>query len=248
MVPFALNLNQRMEASRIVRRNRMKQTTMHVAMVACLMFALVSVSNAAITPSPLDWSYITSSTPYVSGNWSAGDLQVGDAGTASLTIDGGSVVASAWSVISASGGVGEVTVTGDNSVWNGEEGLWLGDAAGGTLNIFDNGMFKTELAFGGFFAIGASSEVLMQTGGQMAIKGADTTSLETFLAKNTADGGENDNLKYWNGSAWDSMSNGSAGTDYTLHAGTVAEGLDGYGVLTVGAVTVPTPGTMIYVR
>ena len=160
-----------------------------------------------------------------------------------MTINAGSEVHSTYSVISADGGVGEVTVTGAGSVWYGIEGLWMGQP--GTLNISDGGLFKTNLD--GTFEIGASSEVLIQTGGQMALLGADTTSLVTFLAKNTEDGGVNANLKYWTGSAWDSMGNGTLGTDYTLTAGT--GDLLGYGVLTaIAPVTGGAPGTVFIIQ
>jgi len=164
---------------------------------------------------------------------------VGDGGVGSLTIDNGSVVNSTWSGAGFNpGGIGEVTVTGAGSVWHGSEGLWLNGPDGGTsgtLNIFDNGLFKTELSEG-IFEINPLSEILMKTGGQLAILAADTTSLDTFLANITGTPG---NLKYWTGSDWDSMSNGTAGIDYVLTAG--AGDLEGYGVLAI----VPEPATML---
>ena len=222
----------------------MKKKTVMIVSVAALLFALVSVSNAAITitgaVSDTGGGY-DSSDPWIIGGW--GDLVVGDGGSGSLTINAGSEVHSTYSVISADGGVGEVTVTGAGSVWYGIEGLWMGQP--GTLNISDGGLFKTNLD--GTFEIGASSEVLIQTGGQMALLGADTTSLVTFLAKNTEYGGVNANLKYWTGSAWDSMGNGTLGTDYTLTAGT--GDLLGYGVLTaIAPVTGGASGTVLIIQ
>ena len=201
---------------------------------------LSSVSNAAIT-SP-DWDFIGPDwEPAYDGTsdpWDTGDLMVGDGGVGSLTIDNGSVVNSTWSGAGFNpGGIGEVTVTGAGSVWHGSEGLWLNGPDGGTsgtLNIFDNGLFKTELSEG-IFEINPLSEILMKTGGQLAILGADTTSLDTFLANITGTVG---NLKYWTGSDWDSMSNGTLGIDYTLTDG--AGDLAGYGVLMI----VPEPTTM----
>jgi T5SS/PEP-CTERM-associated repeat protein len=221
-----------METSRIAGRSRMKKTTMFVTMVACLMFAMVSVSNAAIT---LTGAYGDSVYNGTDDPWNPGDLIVGKAGAGSLTIDDGSVVISTWSVISADGGVGEVTITGSGSVWSGIEGLWM--AQPGTLNISDSGLFKTDLS-AEIFEIDASSEVRMQTGGKMAILNADTTSLTNFLESVTGTGGDA-NIKYWNGSDWDSMSNGTAGVDYVLTDG--AGDLEGYGVLAI----VPEPATML---
>jgi T5SS/PEP-CTERM-associated repeat protein len=221
----------------------MKKTTMYVSLVACLMFALVSVSNAAIT-SP-DWNYIGPNwEPAYNGTddpWDTGDLMVGDGDIGSLTIDNGSVVNSTWSGVGFnSGGIGEATVTGAGSVWHGSEGMWLNGPDGGTsgtLNIFDNGLFKTELEGGGGIFINPLSEILMKTGGQLAILGADTTSLDTFLENIT---GTDGNLKYLNGSAWASMTTGTEDTDYTVEDG--SGDLDGYGVLT--ALPVPEPATM----
>jgi T5SS/PEP-CTERM-associated repeat protein len=217
-----------------------KKTSMMIA-VAVLLFALVSVSNAAIS-SP-DWAFIGPDwVPAYDGTsdpWDTGDLMVGDGGVGSLTIDNGFVVNSTWSGAGFNpGGIGEVTVTGAGSVWHGAEGLWLNGPDGGTsgtLNIFDNGLFKTELEGGGSIFINPLSEILMKTGGQLAILGADTTSLDTFLANIT---GTDGNVKYWNGSAWDSMSNGTLGVDYALTDG--AGDLAGYGVLTI----IPEPTTM----
>ena len=212
-----------------------KKTSMMIA-VAVLLFALVSVSNAAITITGAvsdDGGGYDSSDPWIIGGW--GDLIVGDGDSGSLTIDAGSEVHSTFSVISDAGGVGEVTVTGAGSVWYGIEGLWMGQP--GTLNISDSGLFKTDLS-AEIFEIDASSEVRMQTGGKMAILNADTTSLTNFLESVTGTGGDA-NIKYWNGSDWDSMSNGTAGVDYDLTAG--AGDLEGYGVLAI----VPEPATML---
>jgi hypothetical protein len=223
----------------------MKQTTIIKVAAAGVIFALGSVSNAAIT-SP-DWTYISyDGAAYDdSGDWPIGDLQVGDGGPASLTIDGGSLVYSTYSVVGVNASTASVTITGDGSVWYGFEGLWLGGGVG-TLNIFDNGLFKTDLAndpsTDGHFEIGAGSEIRMKTGGQIAIEGADTTSLYTFLAANrrTDQGGVgvDENLMYDTGSGWASMINGTEGTHYTVEDGT--GDLEGYGVLTV----IPEPATM----
>jgi len=222
----------------------MKKKTVMIVPVAALLFALVSVSNAAITITGAvsdDGGGYDSSDPWIIGG--DGDLIVGDGGAGSLTIDAGSEVHSTYSVISDAGGVGEVTVTGAGSVWYGEEGLWTSGIDLATLNILDNGMFKTDNS-ANHFIIGQNAEVLMTTGGQLAILGASTTSLADFLTVNT---GYDSNLKYWNGSVWDRMSNGTAGTDYTLTAGT--GDLDGYGVLTaIAPVTGGTPGTVIMVK
>ena len=211
-----------------------KKTSMMIA-VAVLLFALVSVSNAAITITGAvtddGGGYDGTSNPWIIGGW--GDLVVGDGGEGSMTIDDSFEVHSTYSVISYGGGTGEVTITGAGSVWYGIEGLWMDEP--GTLNISDSGLFKTDNSET-HFTLGTNSEVRMQTGGKLAILGADTTSLTSFLPSET---GYPNNLKYWNGSDWDSMSNGTAGVDYDLTAG--AGDLEGYGVLAI----VPEPATML---
>jgi hypothetical protein len=239
----------------------MKQTTILKVAAAGVIFALVSVSNAAIT-SP-DWTYIGPDweTAYdlSSDPWNTGDLVVGDGGPASLTIDGGSLVYSTWSVVGWEGGTADVTITGAGSVWHGFEGIWLAGGVG-ILNIFDNGLFKTELdgglPDGGRFEIGVNSQIRMSTGGQIAIEGADITSLTTFLTANRRinleegnPGGVDANLMYWDGSDWASMiATGTEDTDYTVEDGT--GDLAGYGVLTAIAPVTGggTLGTLIMFR
>jgi hypothetical protein len=134
------------------RYNKMKKMITMLA-AAGVIFALVSVSNAAIT-SP-DWTYINSEgqTYSGSGDWSIGDLLVGDGGTTSLTIDGGSALTSTWSVVGVGGSDATVTITGAGSVWHAVEGYWGSNGNPGTVNIFDNGLFKVENTVSGFSAI-----------------------------------------------------------------------------------------------
>jgi hypothetical protein len=79
----------------------------------------------------------------------------------------------------------------------------------------------------------------MSNSGKLAIYGNAASSITAFLA--LVDG--SDNITYWNGSDWSNITSATAGTDYTLAAGT--GDLAGYTVLTVTAVLQECPYELV---
>ena len=221
-----------------------------------------SVSNAEITSDDFGKIFTDPSNPYVAQDpWANGDLFVGSGGGhGTLTIDGGSDVTSTFTKVgNVEGDTGAVTVTGAGSLWHAEEVLWVGKLPVTglcTLDIADGGMVKADRTLGPLgptdVACGGDGWIRMQSGGQLAIKGAASNILAAGGPSTTSGflgsvEGPN-HVQYWDGSAWTNMwtesywdgsmtvpgvINATLGVDYTLEAGTVGEGLVGYAVLTV---------------
>lgn len=96
---------------------------------------------------------VTVSGRDINGNastWHIDDqFYVGESGSGTLTIsDGGAVSSSVATIGNRAGGVGIVTVTGNDgngnaSVWNNTKQLYIGDGGLGTLNIFNGGVVNS---------------------------------------------------------------------------------------------------------
>lgn len=170
--------------------------------------------------------------------WINKNLYVGDNGKGTLSITNAGTVQS--DDASIRGSKSEATVSGVGSQWI-------------TQNIgvgwFANNNSTLLIEDGGFVASGSSVStanggvIQMRTGAALAIQGDADESLADFyqLISYT------DNLTYWNGSTWASLTEATQGVDYDLTyydspINSMIGDFDafGYTVLTVGVVPEPT--------
>ena len=114
------------------------------AIVACAM-GLVSGVPAASAQS-VTTSGDVNPSPATSPNWDVGGvLNVGDAGTGSLTVAGGGKVTSTFGQIGVgSSGDGTVAVTGTGSNWTSNSSIYVGMFGSGTLNIANRGSVDVD--------------------------------------------------------------------------------------------------------
>ena len=170
-------------------------------------------------------------------------VDLGSRSSATMDITGGGVVAASGSsrlglntgtpdgtaVVTVDGSGSEFRITGDLTVSMG------GDAS---LDITSIGL----VSVGGIMSIQTGNDngvVRMSTGGQLALSGSvsDLTGFYGLIAGQ-------DNIEYWNGSAWVNLTAGTRGTDYGFTAG--SGDLSGYTVLTVPAL--PPAGMVIQIQ
>lgn len=135
--------------------------------------------------------------------------------SASINITDGAVVRSgddAYIGLGASA-TGTATVAGTNSAWNVDDLLAVAYDGVGTLTVSDGGFVSA-----GRLMIDKDTDgdglVRMSSGAMLAVGDNETpvTNITEFLALV----GGTDNLEYWNGATWDSITNGTEGVDYTL--------------------------------
>lgn len=107
----------------------------------------------------------------------------------------------------ADGDVGSVSVTGAGSLWDAHS-VYVGRSTGtGSLTIDDGGkVYATALT------ISANGSVNMKDNAMLAIDGDAAANLTSFLTL-VAD---TDNINYWDGSAYQDITTGTEGVDYTL--------------------------------
>lgn len=177
------------------------------------------------------------------------DLKIGNAGAGTLEIKNGSKVTTgkdgyiAFYDLPSSG---KVTVTGIGSTWKIGQNLFAGVMGSGTLNITDGGLVSVygqlNIDTGGN---AGDSFINMASGGQLALRGNASNSIDDFLNLVSPYEGK-DAIRYWNGSAWENITNATAGVDYTLEYLTAGD-LAGYTLLNVVAVPEPSALAMLIV-
>ncbi len=204
-----------------------------------------------------DGSMYSTAKAYIGGSSSSNN------GTGIVNVtDGGEVRFTSNDVTrlgSPTGGAGTLTVDGVGSLVYVNRTLYVGVDGTGTVNIQNGGLLQVAYVLSNAGLIidtndNNDSFVNMSAGGMLAFKpqqydftlandSSDLTNFLTFIE------GQADQLRYFNGTAWDDISNATYGTHYTVSDGTDQSGsggpdLTGYKVLTVGTVPVPEPATL----
>ena len=174
-----------------------------------------------------------------SGLTNAFYFHVGANGGAEVDVINGGLVSSVHGYIGFNAGsTGEVTVNGVGSKWANSGNLVAGYNGDGTLEILNGGL----VSIAGILAIDFDGDgdgfIDMATGGMLALSGVADDSLGDFLGLISG----TDAIRYWNGSAWDDITNATEGVDYWLDYHTTGD-LPGYTMLTVGVV--PEPATIL---
>ena len=119
-------------------------------------------SHAAVTPTGDVTPTYDGSDPWALGNKF---LYVGDTGTGSLQIDSASVVYNSYSYLGyAPGAAGNVTVTGDGSLWNNSGRLTVGYSGTGTLNVEDSGTVFNYYGILGYYGDSSGTATVTGTG------------------------------------------------------------------------------------
>ncbi len=172
-------------------------------------------------------------TVTVSGSeslWDNGaNLNVGYYGTGTLEIlAGGTVRNTNGHVGLYAGSTGAVTVDGYGSTWTNQNGLYVGYQGTGTLTVTGGGLVTADAGLFIDHDGGGESFVNMSTGGRLALLGEADDDIYDFLGLVSG----TDAIRYWNGTAWDDITNATPGVDYTLTYHTTGD-LEGYTVLTV---------------
>ena len=125
---------------------------------------------------------------------------------------------------------GQVEVSGEGSLFATASDLVVGMGGLGIVRITDNGLVKASGV-----SINASSAVVLQSGGKLAIEcDASVDTMTEFLDQ--ISGNKSDSIRFWNG---ESYTNFTEGVDYAVYRGT--GDLDGYAVLAEG---IPEPSTV----
>lgn len=160
----------------------------------------------------------------------------GAPGTLSITAGGKISSAGTAYLGNTSTTVGDATVTGADSLWDAAT-LLVGNSGQGTLTISDGGLVSAEFLSIDVTTNGPIGEIRIGIDGMLAVGDGDTTAttLGDFVALID---GSTDNIKYWDGAAWDDIANGTLGTDYTLTE--YDEGSTSFTKLTV----IPEPATL----
>ena len=110
---------------------------MLVVTCSLALLGMATTTRASITPTGEVNPIYDATDPWDVG----GDLIVGETGSGSLLLDGGSVVNNVNSYLgNSSSAEGTVTVSGEDSEWYSESDLVIGNEGTGTLNIADGGM------------------------------------------------------------------------------------------------------------
>ncbi len=172
------------------------------------------------------------------------NLYVGNAGSGKLEIKNGSSVRTGKDGNIAfydTPSTGEVTVTGSGSTWGIWQNLTVGGMGSGLLNITDGGLVSVDGRLNiDTHGNAGDSSINMAGGGKLALYGDADDSIDDFLALVSPYQGT-DAIQYWNGSAWDNITNATPGVDYTLEYLTEGD-LEDYTMLNVVA-EVPEPST-----
>jgi T5SS/PEP-CTERM-associated repeat protein len=169
------------------------------------------------------------------------DLHVGYQGAGTLEItDGGKVVTGRKSYIAVFNSSTSAVKVDGGSTWTTADDLYVGYYGAGTLEITNGGFVSIADRLTIDYNLNGDSWINMSTGGMLALKGNAAGSWGNFrgLVYGT------DAINYWNGTAWDSLSNATLGTDYTLAYWDQGDWA-GYTVLTVGTYTIPAPSSLL---
>ncbi|MCG3178749.1 MAG: hypothetical protein BIFFINMI_01078 [Phycisphaerae bacterium] len=159
------------------------------------------------------------------------------------------------------GGSGTIAIDGVGSLVFVNRTLSVGKDGAGTVTITNGGLLQIGYVYANSGLVvdpnnHDDSFVNLSTGGMLAFRpqqydftlAYNATDLTRFLAFVQ---GQSDQVRYWSGSAWASITGATYGTDYVVSNGVDLSGsggpnLTGYKVLTVGTVPVaaPEPTTM----
>jgi T5SS/PEP-CTERM-associated repeat protein len=171
---------------------------------------------------------------------SSGGLNVGHSGHGELEVRMGGEVSNTSSGMIGfyDGSSGKATVRGAGSTWTNSSVLRVGLRGAGRLQIFDDGLVSVARELTIDYTGPVDSRIAMANGGMLALNdGAAGDDLADFLSMVAGTG----SIRYFNGAAWDDITNATAGVDYTVAYQSGGD-LDGYTVLTVTAA--PEPATM----
>ncbi|MCC5829644.1 MAG: PEP-CTERM sorting domain-containing protein [Phycisphaeraceae bacterium] len=146
----------------------------------------------------------------------SGRIFVGMSGEASLSITAGGMVSNTLGFVgNGTGSLGVVNVDGYGSMWLNSNDLYIGRDGDGILTITNRGLVQVDgRLLIDPFGRGGTDYIAMDTGGMLKLLGDGAADIDAFLWLGLFVG--SNDIRYWDGVAWDNILNATPGIHYTL--------------------------------